>query len=90
MPMYNLIECNDSYSKARGILFRYCLNVPAVDNNGAVTDFTEANVTDWINLKVKLTGQTGNNDTKNVEIIVPLKYLNNFWRSLEMLCYSSY
>ena len=88
--MYNLIEYNDSYSKAPRILFRYCRNVPAVDNNGAVTDFTEANVTDWINLKVKLTGKTGNNDTKNAEIIVPLKYLNNFWRTLGMLCYSSY
>ena len=36
------------------------------------------------NLKVKLTGQTGDNDTKDVEIMVPLKYLSNFWRTLEM------
>ena len=36
------------------------------------------------NLKVKLTGQTGDNDTKDVEILVPLKYLSNFWRTLEM------
>ena len=31
-----------------------------------------------------MTGQTGNNRTKNVEIMVPLKYLSNFWRTLEM------
>ena len=31
-----------------------------------------------------MTGQTENNGTKNVEIIVPLKYLSNFWRTLEM------
>ena len=31
-----------------------------------------------------LTGQTGNNCTKNVEIIVPLKYLSKFRRTLEM------
>ena len=31
-----------------------------------------------------MTGQTGNNGTKNVEIMVPLKYLSNFWRTLEM------
>ena len=28
--------------------------------------------------------KTGNNGTKDVEIIVPLKYLSNFWRTLEM------
>ena len=29
-------------------------------------------------------GQTGNDGTKNAEIIVPIKYLSNFWRTLEM------
>ena len=42
------------------------------------------NVTDSFNFKVKITGQTGNNGTKDVEIMVPLKYLSNFWRTLEM------
>ena len=36
------------------------------------------------NFKVKFTVQTGNNGTKNVEIMVPLKYLSNFWRTLEI------
>ena len=31
-----------------------------------------------------MTGQTGNNGTKNFEIMVPLKYLSNFWRTLEI------
>ena len=31
-----------------------------------------------------MTGQTGDDGTKNVEIMVPLKYLSNFWRTLEM------
>ena len=30
------------------------------------------------------TGQTGDNGTKEVEIIVPLKYLSNFWRNLKI------
>ena len=35
--------------------------------------------------KVKLTGKTpADRNIKNVEIIVPLKYLSNFWRTLEM------
>ena len=31
-----------------------------------------------------MTGQTVDDGTKNVEIMVPLKYLSNFWRTLEM------
>ena len=85
MPMYNLIKHSDNYSKTSGILFQYCRDVPAVDNDGAAIGFTEANATDSFNLKVKLTGQTGNNGTKNVEVMVPLKYLSNFWRTLEIL-----
>ena len=30
-----------------------------------------------------MTSQTGDDETKNVEIMFPLKYLNNFWRTLE-------
>ena len=37
-----------------------------------------------IMLIVNITGRTGNNGTKNVEIMVPLKHLSNFWRTLEM------
>ena len=42
------------------------------------------NTTDSFNFKAKITGQTGNNGTKDVEIMVSLKYLSNFWRTLEM------
>ena len=43
-----------------------------------------ANATDSFNFKAKITGQTGNNGTKNVEIMVPLKYLSNFGGNLEI------
>ena len=81
MPMYNLIEYSDNYLKTSGILFQFCRNIPALDNDGAVTDFNEANVTDSLNLNKNLTGQTGDNGTKIVELMVPLKYLSNFWRT---------
>ena len=74
--MYNLIEYSDDYSKTSGILFQCCRDVPAVDHNGAVTDLTEANATNTFNLKEKVTGQTGDKGTNNVEIMVPLKYLS--------------
>ena len=43
-----------------------------------------ANATDSFNFKVEIAGQTGGNGTKGVQIMVPLKYLSNFWRALEM------
>ena len=78
MILYNLIECSDNYAKISGSLWQYCLDKPAVDNNNAIANFTENNLTDSFNFKVKITGQTGDDGTKNVEIIVPLKYLSNF------------
>ena len=83
MSMYSVIECSDNYLKTSGILWKYCRDLPA-DNESAVTNFAEVNVTHSFNLKVKLTGQMDNNGTKNVEITATLKYLSNFWRTLEM------
>ena len=37
-----------------------------------------------LSLRFKITDQTGNDGKKDVEIMVPLKYLSNFWRTLEM------
>ena len=54
------------------------------NNNNLIAESTADNTTDSFNFKAKITGQTGNNGTKDVEIIVPLKYLSNFWRTLEM------
>ena len=84
MPMYNLIEYRDNYSKTSGSLWQYCKDIPAVDNNNAIVNFTDNNLTDSFNFKVKITGQTGDDGTKNVEIMVPLAYLSVFWRSLEL------
>ena len=37
-----------------------------------------------LNLKKKIASRTGNNDITDVKIMVPLKYLSNFWRTLEL------
>ena len=84
MPMYNLIEYSDNYSKTSESLWQYCKDIPAVDNNNAIINFAENNLSDSFNFKVKMTSQTGDDGTKNVEIMVPPKYLSNFWRILEM------
>ena len=83
MPMYNLIEYSDNYAKTTGSLWQYCKDIPARNNNNQIVNFAVNNLTDSFNFKVKFTGQTGNG-TKDVEIMVPLKYLSNFWRTLEM------
>ena len=84
MPMYNVIEYSYNYAKTTGSLWQYYKDIPARNANDEIIVFDVNNVTDSFNFKVKITGQTGDDGTKGVEIMVPLKYLSNFWRSLEM------
>ena len=76
MPMYNLIEYSDNYAKTSGSLWQYFRDEPD-DNNIEDSESFKS--------KIKITGKTPNNDNeKDVEIMVPVKYLSNFWRTLEM------
>ena len=69
MPMYNLIEYSDNYSKTSGSLWQYYKDEPN-DNLANSESFKS---------KVKITGNTpAGGNTKDVKIIVPLKYLSNF------------
>ena len=85
MPMYNLIEHSDNYSKTSGGLWQYYRDEPAIDNNNSIIDFA-VNNNNSISLKFKekITGQTENDGPRDFDIMVPLKYLSNFWRTLEM------
>ena len=92
MPMYNLIEYSDNYSKTSGSLWQCCKDIPAADDNDKIVDFNGANATDLFNFKTKITCQTAadNNNGNipgrvNVEIMVPLKYLSNFGELLKCL-----
>ena len=56
-----------------------------VNNNGDIVDFNGVNAIDSFDFKIKITGQTDNNGRiDNVEVMVQLKYLSNFWRTIEM------
>ena len=80
MPMYNLIEYSDNYSDTSGNLWQFKRD--EIINNADVTNDNNASSFKY---KANLIGNTENNGTKNeVKIAVPLKYLSNFWRSLEM------
>ena len=73
MPMYNLIEYSDNYAKTTGSLWQYCKDIPARNDNDDIFIFADGNTTDSFKFKVKITGRTGNDGIKDVEIMVPLK-----------------
>ena len=83
MQMYNLIKYIDTYSKTSWSLWQNYREEPALDNNLSIIDFP-ANDNDNIlfKFKQKITEQTENR--KDAEIIVPLKHLITFWRTLEI------
>ena len=91
MPMYNLTEYSKNYAKASGSLWQYCKEIPAVNDTGNIVDFNGANATDPFNFQIRITGQTADNNNNgnvagrlDVEIMVPQKFLSNFWKTLEI------
>ena len=67
MPMYNLIEYSDNYAKTTGSLWQYFRDEP----NNDIED------SESFKSKIKITGKTPDDDNeKDVEIMVPLKYLS--------------
>ena len=83
--MYNLIEYSDNYSKSSGSLWQYCKDISTAKNNDReIVNFAVNNLNDSFDFKAKMAGETGDDGTKNVEIMVRVKYLINFWGTLEM------
>ena len=84
MPMYNLIEYSDNYQDSSATLYQYKRDEPPEAN--AIADLTADNSSSF-KYKVELLGNPvldGNIAKRSVKVVVPLKYLSNFFRSLEM------
>ena len=88
MPMYNLIEYSDNYQDSSATLYQYKREEPP--ENNAVADLTADN-SDSFKYKIELLGNINQLAAdfarvvrSNVKVAVPLKYLSNFFRSLEM------
>ena len=84
MPMYNLIEYSDNYQDSSATLYQYKRDEPPEDD--AVVDLTADNSSS-LRYKISLLGNpvVANNIARiNVKVVVSLKYLSNFSRSLEM------
>ena len=87
--MYNLIKYIENYRKATGSLWNYYvneLNPPAADNYNAdpITNSESFKCKTSIVEKTAENDIDGNNAIKNVEIVIPLKHLNSFWKTLDM------
>ena len=95
MPIYNLLEYSKNYRKTIGSLYNYYRDELTNDNND---NFANRNVvnSEALKYKNKITGNTYNvnagadgydvnkNGTQEVELAIPLKYLGNFWRALNI------
>ena len=85
MPMYNLIEYSDNYSDTSGSLWQFKRDEVPANNADLTIDNSQS-----FKYKAALLGKTAdavnntNSSVKEAKIVVPLKYLSNFWRSLEM------
>ena len=96
MSMYNLLEYSKNYRKTIGSLHNYYrdeLSDDADDNNFDNIKVVNSNTFKYKN---KITGNTYNidagihgydinkNGTQEVKLTIPLKYLGNFWRALNI------
>ena len=91
MPIYNLLEYSNNYSMTSGSLWNYSrdeVNDSANENNDANNFRINNNKTTTsksFEHKTKVIGITPNNDSRlDAEVVVPLKYLSNFCRSLDL------
>ena len=95
MPMYNLLEYSKNYRKTIGSLYNYYRDELTNDGND---NFNNRNVvnSEAFKYKNKIAGNTYNVDaaaqgydvnkkgTQKIELAIPLKYLGNFWRALNI------
>ena len=77
ISMYNLLEYSNNYRKTTGTLWNYYRDEPSnplSSNSGS------------FKYKRSIKGKTPeNNDSlTNVNVVIPLKYLSNFWKSLDI------
>ena len=79
MPMYNLIEYSDNYSDTSGRLWQFKRD--EIEGNVDLTVDDNHIPNNSSSFKYKSSFITNRN---GVKIVVPLKYLSNFWRSLEI------
>ena len=98
MPMYNLLEYSKNYKKTTGSLWNYYRDEPTnpLSYDSESFKYKTSITGNTYNVDEKITDDDGNEvhnpnyDANKVgknetEIVIPLKHLSNFWRSLNIL-----
>ena len=95
MPIYNLLEYSKNYGKTIGSLYNYYRGELTNDINNNFANINVVN-SEAFKYKNKISSNTYNvdagtqgydvykNGTQEVELTIPLKYLGNFWRALNI------
>ena len=83
MNIYNLVEYSDNYEDSTASLYQFKRQELLENNEDLIV------VSSSFNYKSDLLGNStdagdGNRIWKNTQIIVPLRYISSFFRSLEM------
>ena len=106
IPMYNLLEYSKNYKKTTGSLWNYYRDEPSnsLSTNSESFNYKTSITGNTYNVDERITDDDGNKvdnpsfDANKVgknktEIVIPLKHLSNFWRSLDISlninCYST-
>ena len=96
IPMYNLLEYSKNYRKATGSLYNYYRDELSDDTDDNNFDNIKVVNSNTFKYKNKITGNTYNvdagvdgydvnkNSKEEIELAIPLKYLGNFWRALNI------
>ena len=88
MPMFNLIEYSDNYADSSGSLYQFKRDEsPMNDAENPLNVALDSST--CVKYKANLLGKTTDADgndrlLKDTKIVVPLKYLSNFFKSLEI------
>ena len=96
VPMYNLLEYSKNYRKIIGSLYNYYRDELSDDADDNKFDNIKVVNSNTFKYKNKITGNAYNvdagvdgydvnkNGKKEIELAIPLKYLGNFWRALNI------
>ena len=87
MPMYNLLEYSKNYRKTTGSLWNYYRDEPSnpLSSNSESFKYKTSITGNTYNIGVGEAGYDANKVGKNeTEVVIPLKHLSNFWRSLNI------
>ena len=86
--MYNLLEYSDNYSVTSGSLWNYYrdqANDSVIENDDDNKISNSKRITSKsFEYKTKIIGSTSNNNILDAKVVVPLKYLSNFGRFLDL------